>query len=129
MTTELIPDSMVEDHQISLREEDNAVEAQWGKWTLTFQRGGNGGGREVRLTDRDTKTLQTALNVTIGTPGLPRLEDVAERAIDAAAEAQWNRIPGSDEHPYSALKASAKYDLKEALQPIVMAALQAAGIR
>ena len=124
---ELIPDSMVEDHTITLRREDHAVEAQWGQWTLTFQRGGNGGGREVRLTDRDTKTLQTALAVNIGTPGLPKLEDVAERALDAAAEIHWDAMDTGS--PYEEVGALAKHNLKSMLAPMIYAALRAAGLR
>lgn len=129
MTTErdeLIPDSKTDNHTIELRREENPVEAQWGAWQLSLSKPG-GGTRFIALTDRDTKTLQTALAVNIGTPGLPSLESVAEAALDAAAEVHWDAMDTG--RPYSEVGALAKHNLKSILQPMIFAALRAAGLR
>lgn len=57
---------------------------------------------------------------------MPKLEDVAERALDAAAEIHWDAMETGK--PYSEVGAIAKHNLKSILQPMIFAALRAAGI-
>lgn len=58
---------------------------------------------------------------------MPKLESVAERALDAAAEVHWDALDTGT--PYSEVGALAKHNLKSILQPMIFAALRAAGIR
>lgn len=75
------------------------------------------------MTEQEPIIPQDASSIEL----MPKLEDVAERALDAAAEVHWDALDTGK--PYSEVGALAKHNLKSLLQPMIFAALRAAGIR